>query len=121
MPQEDLIYFGDTAHVPYGSKSKEAVTRYSVCVAKFLAERRRDSVWNPVSPAAIAFRSPFTAWGYSRMSDLDALLAGIVANPNDALHWLVTADWLEDHGVTLVGRGRAGRRQVRPDGEPPLA
>ena len=40
MPQEDLIYFGDTAHVPYGSKSKEAVTRYSVAVARFLASRR---------------------------------------------------------------------------------
>ena len=32
------------------------------------------------------------------MSDLDALLAGIVANPTDALRWLVMADWLEDHG-----------------------
>ncbi len=25
-------------------------------------------------------------------------LAGIVANPTDALRWLVMADWLEDHG-----------------------
>ena len=32
------------------------------------------------------------------MSDLDALLAGIVADPSDALRWLVMADWLEDHG-----------------------
>jgi len=40
MPGENLVYFGDTAHVPYGSKSKEAVSRYSVAVAKFLAGRR---------------------------------------------------------------------------------
>lgn len=40
MPEEDLIYFGDTAHVPYGSKSREAVTRYSLEVARFLASRR---------------------------------------------------------------------------------
>ncbi len=39
MPEEDLIYFGDTAHVPYGSKSKEAVTRYSLAIARFLASR----------------------------------------------------------------------------------
>lgn len=39
MPDEDLIYFGDTAHVPYGSKSKGAVTRYSLAVAQFLAAR----------------------------------------------------------------------------------
>ena len=29
LPHENLIYFGDTANVPYGSKSKEAVTRLS--------------------------------------------------------------------------------------------
>src|SRR5882672_4960115 len=39
MPAEHLIYFGDTAHVPYGSKSREAVTRYSVAIASFLASR----------------------------------------------------------------------------------
>lgn len=39
MPSEGLIYFGDTAHVPYGSKSPEAVARYSVEVARFLAAK----------------------------------------------------------------------------------
>lgn len=39
MPEESLIYFGDTAHVPYGSKSKEAVTRYSLAIARFLAAK----------------------------------------------------------------------------------
>ena len=29
LPHEDLIYFGDTANVPYGSKSKAAVTKFS--------------------------------------------------------------------------------------------
>jgi len=40
MPEENLIYFGDTAHVPYGSKSRETVTRYSLEVARFLASQR---------------------------------------------------------------------------------
>jgi len=39
MPEEDVIYFGDTAHVPYGSKSGATVTRYSLEVARFLAAR----------------------------------------------------------------------------------
>lgn len=39
MPEESLIYFGDTAHVPYGSKSPEAIARYSSMIATFLAER----------------------------------------------------------------------------------
>ena len=29
LPKEDYIYFGDTARVPYGSKSKETIVRYS--------------------------------------------------------------------------------------------
>lgn len=39
MPRENLLYFGDTAHVPYGSKSPQAVTRYSVEVARYLAKK----------------------------------------------------------------------------------
>lgn len=36
LPHENLIYFGDTANVPYGGKSKTAVTRLSLAVAHFL-------------------------------------------------------------------------------------
>ncbi len=36
MPYEDLVYFGDTAHVPYGTKSKETITKFSVENVKFL-------------------------------------------------------------------------------------
>lgn len=36
IPNERLIYFGDTARVPYGSKSKETVTRYSRQIVRFL-------------------------------------------------------------------------------------
>ena len=39
LPHEDLIYFGDTANVPYGSKSKEAVTRLSLAIGRFLQEQ----------------------------------------------------------------------------------
>ncbi|MDD5237245.1 MAG: glutamate racemase, partial [Candidatus Omnitrophica bacterium] len=30
LPSEDIIYFGDTARVPYGIKSKETVIRFSI-------------------------------------------------------------------------------------------
>jgi len=39
LPEESLIYFGDSAHVPYGSKSKETVTRFSLEIAKFLESK----------------------------------------------------------------------------------
>ena len=39
MPQEDTLYVGDTARVPYGTKSSETVTRYAIEIASFLVKR----------------------------------------------------------------------------------
>jgi glutamate racemase len=39
LPGEELIYLGDTARVPYGSKSAETVARYSRMSTRFLLER----------------------------------------------------------------------------------
>jgi glutamate racemase len=39
LPQEDTIYFGDTARVPYGTKSPETVTRYAREITAFLVRR----------------------------------------------------------------------------------
>ncbi|MFN3813802.1 MAG: glutamate racemase [Aquificaceae bacterium] len=36
FPNLDLVYLGDTARVPYGSKSKDTVIRYSIECANFL-------------------------------------------------------------------------------------
>ena len=39
MPNEDFIYLGDTARLPYGTKSPETVQRYAVQAADFLFTR----------------------------------------------------------------------------------
>ena len=36
LPNENIVYFGDTARVPYGNKSRETVTRFSKEIVKFL-------------------------------------------------------------------------------------
>ncbi len=36
LPNENIIYFGDTARVPYGSKSKQTVLKYSKQIVRFL-------------------------------------------------------------------------------------
>jgi len=36
LPEKDIIYFGDTARVPYGSKSKNTIIQYSLQNAAFL-------------------------------------------------------------------------------------
>jgi glutamate racemase len=36
LPLERIVYFGDTARVPYGSKSKDTIIRYSKQIIRFL-------------------------------------------------------------------------------------
>src|SRR5262245_38113196 len=40
LPNEKIIYFGDTARVPYGNKSKETVIDYSLQIAYFLMKKK---------------------------------------------------------------------------------
>ena len=40
LPSEKIVYFGDTARVPYGSKSKDTVIRYSRQIIHFLEEQQ---------------------------------------------------------------------------------
>lgn len=39
LPEEEIIYFGDTAHLPYGDKSLEAIQGYSMKIADFLLQK----------------------------------------------------------------------------------
>lgn len=36
LPSEKFLYLGDTARVPYGTKSSDTITRYSIEIANFL-------------------------------------------------------------------------------------
>ena len=40
LPDEDIIYYGDTARVPYGTKSKESIIRFSMENAQALLKYR---------------------------------------------------------------------------------
>jgi len=39
IPEASLIYFGDTAHLPYGDKSPEAIRNYAVGITRFLIDQ----------------------------------------------------------------------------------
>ena len=40
LPNENMVYFGDTARVPYGSKSKDNIIRYSRQIIRFLQTKQ---------------------------------------------------------------------------------
>ncbi len=44
LGNENIVYFGDTARLPYGSKSKETVTRFSKQIVRFLLTKDVKSV-----------------------------------------------------------------------------
>ena len=44
LPHESIVYFGDTARVPYGPKSPETVRRYSREIAEFLRDQGVKSI-----------------------------------------------------------------------------
>lgn len=58
LPNEKLVYFGDTAHLPYGDKSPQAIKKYSVRIAKFLLENDCKTV---IIACNTASASAFTA------------------------------------------------------------
>ncbi|HLP14069.1 MAG TPA: glutamate racemase [Flavobacteriales bacterium] len=41
LPNEQLIYFGDTAHMPYGDKSKELIRSYATTITDFLLHEKK--------------------------------------------------------------------------------
>jgi len=44
LPNEEIIYFGDTARVPYGAKTKETVTKYAKQIMHFLLTKNVKAV-----------------------------------------------------------------------------
>jgi glutamate racemase len=44
LPNEQIIYFGDTAHFPYGDKAAYSIKHYSALICKFLLEKKCKSI-----------------------------------------------------------------------------
>ncbi|MCF0259439.1 MAG: glutamate racemase [Erysipelotrichaceae bacterium] len=39
MPEEDILFFGDSIHNPYGTKTREQITDYSIGICRMLEEK----------------------------------------------------------------------------------
>ena len=64
LPNERIVYFGDTARVPYGSKSRDTVLRYSRQIIRFLRTREVKAIViacnTATSAAASIMRQKYT-------------------------------------------------------------
>ncbi len=61
LPNEDLVYLGDTARVPYGTKSAETVIRYSIENTRFLLGKNVKAVVVACNSASATSMEPLRA------------------------------------------------------------
>ena len=71
LPNERIVYFGDTARLPYGSKSKETIIRFSRQIIRFL--RTQD-----VKAIVIACNRPRALTLQAVEKELDIPIIGVV-------------------------------------------
>ncbi len=72
LPGESLIYFGDTAHLPYGDKSEEAIKFYSLKITEFLLEHKAKAVLIACNSASAS------AFEYLKEKFRDTILVDVI-------------------------------------------
>lgn len=81
MPQESLIYYGDTAHLPYGDKSPDAIRYYTLVISKFLRDQGCKAVviaCNSASAVAYDVLSEFFSDDMIIINAVDPLVSEII-------------------------------------------
>jgi glutamate racemase len=104
IPDARYIYLGDTARLPYGSKSHETIARYAVSSAKFLHEQGADllviacNTATALALADIQSALPIPVIGVIEPG-AQAALATTRSTPNHVLV-LATAATVQSHAYT---------------------
>jgi len=89
LPHESILYFGDTAHLPYGDKSKASIRQYSQKITEYLIEKN--------CKAVIVACNTASAFGYD--SVVNATKGRLTFNVIDPI-----VDFLsEDNSIKKVG------------------
>jgi glutamate racemase len=86
LPLENLIYFGDTAHLPYGDKSEAAIQAYSVKIADVLRKKNCKVIviaCNSASSAAYELLKEYVR-GVKIINVIDPMVALIASQHSDS-------------------------------------
>jgi len=83
LPSEDILYLGDTARLPYGSKSPETIRRFAHEDARFLIDRGVKAIVVACNTAtAHALPSLRENYGLPILGVIEAGVDAALANPN---------------------------------------
>jgi glutamate racemase len=83
LPNESLIYFGDTAHLPYGDKSEAAIQAYSVKIADVLLQKGCKAIviaCNSASSAAYELLKEYVRKDAGIINVIDPMVDLVVEN-----------------------------------------
>ncbi len=83
LPNEDLVYFGDTAHLPYGEKSTAAIQAYTIKIIDVLLKHECKVILiacYSASTAAYELAKAYTASKAKVISMIEPVVENLVAN-----------------------------------------
>ena len=101
LPQESMVYFGDTAHLPYGDKCEAAIQAYSIKIADVLLKKGCKVI-------VIACNSASSA-AYELLKEYVRTVK--IMNVIDPMVSLVTREYAGKH-VGLIGTKRTVQSDV---------
>lgn len=111
LPNESLIYFGDTAHLPYGDKSEAAIQAYSVRIADALVKKGCKVIviaCNSASSAAYELLKEYVR-GIKIINVIDPMVDWVVANFAHAHIGLIGTKRTVQSGIYTRKINEAGR------------
>ena len=106
LPNEQLVYFGDTAHLPYGDKSRESIVQYSLGIADFLLEQKCKLIMIACNSASANAFEEVQAHVGSRavvMNVIDPVVNHVCVNAGSILDSEGDADRTEVDKVHTIG------------------
>ena len=103
MPNEKLIYFGDTAHLPYGEKSKDLIREYSIGISQFLIEEMQCKAivvaCNTASAAAYEHLRDYYEGRFQIINVIDPIIESLAGNKDLKRIGLIATNTTIESGV----------------------
>lgn len=93
LPNEQIIYFGDTAHMPYGEKSEAAIKQYSLKITDFLLTHQCKIIviaCNTASAAAYEVLKHYIDSRVLLVNVIDPIVEAVVHSPIQKLGIIAT-------------------------------
>lgn len=104
LPNEQIVYFGDTAHLPYGDKSTAAIQAYSVKIADALLKENCKMILiacNSASAAAFDLVKAYVASKALVVNVIDPVVQFLGKNHKDENVGLIGTKQTVSSGVYL--------------------